>query len=107
MAHARERSGAIKGLRNATEHLLAQSTQVVPYEEGILSATGKVSVETRLGAESAAVSYDTVYALRQHEEVTWRHDPGRKAKYLQDSYNENRRAMERLIAAGIRRALRG
>ncbi len=106
MGIAKERAGALKGLRAAAEYLLSESTNVVPIQEGVLSATGKVSVETRFGSEAAAVSYDTVYAARQHEEVTWAHDPGRQAKYLQEPYNANRRKLEKLIAAGIRRALR-
>jgi hypothetical protein len=52
------------------------------------------------------VSYDTVYAVRQHEELTWRHDPGRQAKYLEQPYNTERPTMLALIAAAERRALR-
>ena len=35
----------------------------------------------------AAVSYDTPYAIRQHEDLSYKHDAGRKAKYLEDPLN--------------------
>jgi hypothetical protein len=35
-----------------------------------------------------AIGYSAVYALRQHEEVTWRHAVG-KAKFLEDPIKRN------------------
>ena len=54
---------------------------------------------------TGAVSYDTPYAVRQHEDLTLRHDAGRKAKYLEDPMNEERQVIAGLIAAQIRRSL--
>ena len=31
--------------------------------------------------------YDTPYAVVQHEDMTFNHKPGRKAKYLEDPMN--------------------
>lgn len=104
VATARERAGAVKGLRDALEHLLALSQDVVPLQEGILQATGATDLDPA-GLEGT-VSYDTVYAARQHEETTWRHDPGRTAKYLEEPYATSRRELRDLIAAAIRRELR-
>lgn len=100
----RERDGRNKGLRAAAEHLLAESQQLVPIEEATLERSGVASVDEAKGV--AAVSYDTVYAVRQHEELTWRHDPGRQAKYLEQPYNTEADTMRALIAAQIRRSLR-
>jgi hypothetical protein len=100
----RGRRNALRGLRLAAEHILQVSKTQVPLEEGTLERSGKVTVdESRL---EAAVSYDTVYAVRQHEELTWHHPvPGRKAKYLEDPMREEHdRAME-IIAAQVRRWL--
>lgn len=97
---------AATGLRLAAEHILQVSKTQVPLEEGTLERSGKATVdETRL---EATVSYDTVYAVRQHEELTWRHPiPGRKAKYLEDPMRTERdRALE-IIAAQLRRWTRG
>ncbi|MCP2261083.1 hypothetical protein LX15_004803 [Streptoalloteichus tenebrarius] len=95
----RARSGAVRGLQEATEHLLGASRQLVPIEEGTLERSGVASVDdTRL---VGAVSYDTPYAVRQHEELTWQHDPGRQAKYLEQPAEAERGTMMSLIAVAI------
>jgi hypothetical protein len=101
---AAERAGALKGLKVAAEHLLQKSRELVPHEEGTLERSGTVTVdEANL---RAAVSYSTPYAVRQHEELTWRHDEGRQAKYLEEPMNSEQAVMRELIAAEIRRSLR-
>ncbi|MFF0860900.1 hypothetical protein ACFYUV_04005 [Nonomuraea sp. NPDC003560] len=97
-------AGAVKGLKVALEHLLQKSREEVPHEEGTLERSGTVSVDE---AELiGAVSYDTPYAVRQHEDLSLRHDEGRKAKYLEDPAVAERTVMAELIAAQIRRILR-
>lgn len=99
-----ELKGAIKGLHLAAEHLLQASRAQVPHEEGTLERSGVASVDE--GGLKGAVSFDTVYAVRQHEELTWKHDDGRKAKYLEDPMNEEAAVMAEIVAAQIRRSLR-
>ncbi|WP_030579175.1 minor capsid protein [Streptomyces globisporus] len=99
------RSGAVRGLRIAAEHVLAESRKVVPIEEATLERSGVATVdETRL---TAAVSYDTPYAVRQHEELGYRHDAGRTAKYLERPLTEQVDTVAEIIAAQLRRSLRG
>lgn len=95
--------GAIQGLFNAAQHLKEQSTAIAPIEEATLIKSATVSVEE--ATPKAAVSYDTVYAARQHEELTWRHDPGRQAKYLEQPLHDDAATLQALIAAGVRRGL--
>lgn len=102
LADARARAGAERGVALAVEHLLGASRQRVPLEEGTLERSGVASTEGLTGA----VSFDTVYAARQHEELTWRHDPGRTAKYLEGPALEEQGAMLDIIGAQVRRALR-
>lgn len=102
-ADARMRAGAVRGLRQGAEHVLGESKKEVPLEEGTLMRSGVASVDS--ASLTAAVSYDTVYAARQHEELTWRHAPGRKAKYLEDPLNRERGTVGEIVAAAIRRAL--
>lgn len=98
---AREEAAARRGVHDAAEHLLGKSQQRVPLEVGTLQSTGRV-----IGAGlRQGVSYGTVYARRQHEELTWRHRPGRTAKYLEGPLNEEAAVMQAIIAAEIRRAL--
>lgn len=103
-ATLRERRGAVKGLHLAAEHLLSLAQAVVPLQEGILQGTGATDVDD--SALEASVYFDTVYAARQHEEVTWRHDPGRQAKYLEEPYVRSGRQLREIVAAAIRRELR-
>ncbi|MCA1195131.1 hypothetical protein [Saccharopolyspora sp. 6V] len=98
----RARTGAARGLRLAAEHVLGASRQRAPLEEGTLERSGVASVD-EIGL-TAAVSYDTPYAARQHEELTWRHDPGRTAKYLEHPMIEERDTVGDIVAAEIRRA---
>ncbi|MFI6266157.1 hypothetical protein [Micromonospora sp. NPDC051006] len=96
-------SGA--GLLLAAEHLLQVSRTEVPIEEATLERSGVAEVDD--ADMIAAVSYDTPYAVRQHEEMTWRHDEGRKAKYLEDPMNAERETLLELVAAPIQDALGG
>ncbi|HET6356095.1 minor capsid protein [Streptomyces sp.] len=100
---SRGRRLASEGLRRALEHTLGVSKRQVPLEEGTLERSGKVDVDGLDGS----ISYDTVYARRQHEEMDWKHLPGRKAKYLEDPMISERDTMLRLMAVSMRRWLRG
>lgn len=99
------RQGTARGLGIAAEHLLGASRQRVPIEEGTLERSGVAQVNA--STLEAAVSFDGEYAARQHEELTWRHDPGRTAKYLEGPYEEESATMTALIAAEVRRELGG
>jgi hypothetical protein len=95
---------AARGLRRATEHLLKISRDLVPHEEGTLERSGVASVDR--SELAGAVSYDTVYAVRQHEELTWKHKPGRQAKYLEAPAATEADVLQGIIATEIRRATR-
>lgn len=95
---------AADGLQDALEHLLGASRARVPIEEATLERSGATDIDR--AALRGVVSYDTPYAARQHEELTWRHDPGRTAKYLEGPAAEEADTMQALIAARIRRATR-
>lgn len=101
---AKSRTAGAAGLKLAVEHLLTESRKEVPIEEGTLERSGVASVDER--ELVGAVSYDTPYAVVQHENLEYRHDEGRKAKYLEDPANRERQTMRDLIAAELRRALR-
>ncbi|WP_307848307.1 hypothetical protein [Streptomyces sp. RK31] len=102
---AREmRAGGARGLLLGAEHVLGISNDKVPLDEGFLQSTGTASVDE--ADMNAMVSYDGPYAVRQHEELEWRHAPGREAKYLENALNSSRTEVQALIAAQLRRALR-
>ncbi|MFG1997880.1 hypothetical protein ACGFNU_01880 [Spirillospora sp. NPDC048911] len=98
-----ERAAAVRGLRLAAEHLLEESRRLVPIQSGDLARSGVASVDAaRL---TAAVSYDTPYAVRQHEELNFRHDPGRSAKYLEIPATTEAGEIARRLQEELRRAL--
>lgn len=97
---AQMRAGAVRGLFLAAEHVLSESRMVVPIEEATLSRSGATSVDAE--ALKAAVSYDTPYAMRQHEDLTLRHDVGRTAKYLERPLESTRREQQKIIGDSIR-----
>lgn len=99
----RGRRLAAEGLTRALEHTLGEANKLVPLREGTLERSGKVIVVNLKGT----ISYDTPYAVRQHEELTWRHLPGRQAKYLETPMNTERDVMLQLMAVPLRRWLRG
>jgi hypothetical protein len=102
-AARRGRAAAEEGLQKSLEHLLTESRKLVPLEEGTLERSGRV---VRAGM-NGIVTYDTVYARRQHEELSWKHLPGRSAKYLEIPLNRDRELMLRLMQVSLRRWLRG
>lgn len=98
------RAAAARGLATGLEHVLTESRKQVPIEEGTLEHSGVATVdEANL---RGAVSYDTPYAVRQHEDLTLRHAEGRKAKYLEDPLLEEGPTVMLLVRAEMRRALR-
>ncbi|WP_457028106.1 hypothetical protein [Kitasatospora sp. P5_F3] len=99
------RRAAARGLELGMEHVLAESNKLVPLDEATLERSGKVSVDE--ATLEGIVSYDTPYAVRQHEELTYRHAPGRQAKYLETAVTEHTPVVLAVVAAEIRRALDG
>ncbi|MET9923331.1 MULTISPECIES: hypothetical protein [unclassified Streptomyces] len=98
------RAGAVRGLRLGTEHVLQVSRERVPIEEGTLERSGTATVDE--DELRAAVAYDTPYAVRQHEEMDYRHDAGRTSKFLELPMAEEADTVGEIIAAEMRRALR-
>lgn len=52
-----------KSTRLAAEKILKRANEHVPYREGRLESSGKVTMD----GGKAAISYDTVYAARLHQ----------------------------------------
>lgn len=87
---------SMEGLELAAEHLLQVSSSLVPHEEGDLERSGEVTSDEASG--TVAVSYDREYSVRQHEDLTLRHDDGRQGKYLEQPMSTEKPTMLALIA---------
>jgi len=94
------RKAANRGLAIAAEHVLGESRKLVPIEEATLERSGTVTTDP--DNLQAAISYDTPYAIRQHEDMGLRHDAGRESKYLETPLNAERDAVKEIIARTIK-----
>jgi hypothetical protein len=94
----------MRGLQVGGEHILTESRKVAPLDEGTLERSGTVTPDP--DKLQVIISYDTPYAVRQHEELDWRHAPGRTAKYLERPLTEEGPTALQLLAAEMRRATR-
>ena len=99
------RDAMLDGLFEASEELLRLSSEEVPRDEGILEGSGVVDIDDMAG--EATVSYDRPYAVRQHEDLAYNHQNGRKAKYLEDPLNENGDDLLDWIAGKVKGVLGG
>ncbi len=85
------------GVMDGGQLVLQRSTDVVPHEYGDLEDSGRVRLDPRKSSINAIVSYDTPYAVEQHENLHFRHNHGRQAKYLEKPLNGSGRDVRKLI----------
>lgn len=96
-ARAAMKAGAGKGVGLATEYLLTEANKHVPHEDGPLERSGATSVDGTRGA----VSYDTPYAVVQHEDMELTHDGKGEAKWLEKTMGTESKVVGRIIATAI------
>lgn len=81
--------------------ILAESKKQVPFRHGILSGSGMVHQPYQAGKKVAVeISYGggaVDYAWVQHENLKFRHAPGRKAKYLEDPVADASASLEQRL----------
>lgn len=89
------------GLASAGEFVRAEAVQQTPIDTGALQASAKVTRE----GDDVIISFNTPYALKQHEELGYNHPNGGKAKYLEDPLNASVQEIENIIAERVDRKL--
>lgn len=90
------------GLLDGADFVLTESIKETPLLSGTLRRSGLV---TPIPNEQAAiVSYNTPYAVRQHEDLGLQHTDG-KAKYLEDPFNKNKPKILKLVQTRVKQAL--
>lgn len=95
------REATVRGLGLWGEYVGGISDDRVPLDEATLQRSRVSSVDA--STLTAAVSYDTPYAVRQHEDMTLRHPNGRQAKYLESAFMESKPLAAKIIANQIRK----
>lgn len=93
----------MQAIHDGAEHILTESINETPIKSGTLRRSGTVTDVP--SEESVYVSYNTPYAIKQHEDLSLHHNDG-KAKYLEDPFNRNTQRVIRMANDSIRRALR-
>lgn len=98
-------AGAAVGLAKAADHLLTEATKTIPLDTGDMARDGQTSVD---GSQLVATVYydgpSNAYVARQHEELAYRHAPGRRAKWLELTGYEQAEALNRIVADEVRKA---
>lgn len=89
----------VQAMAKEGEMLLAESKRECPHDSGALRNSGYAEKRDM----SVEVGYSQVYALRQHEELGYRHKPPTKAKYLEDPFDRRAPTMHLNIANDLRR----
>ncbi|MCR4375681.1 MAG: hypothetical protein NUW22_12610 [Acidobacteria bacterium] len=91
------------------ELLRAESQSVVPVDTGILKGSAFVNTpQTDSQGTFVTVGYGgaaKAYALRQHEDTTFRHREGQQAKFLEQPLLGRAKNLAESLAARIRRSV--
>lgn len=93
--------GTERGVYLAGEHLKGVAQQLAPVDEATLRNSAAVTHD----GTKAVVSFDTPYAARQHEELTWHHPRGGQAKYLEQPMTTEQTTIRALVVQQIRNNL--
>lgn len=101
---ARHRKALRAALKEAGEHLLGASNERIPYDQGELQLSGDVAYGG--DGKEAAVFYDALHAVWQHERLDYKHDPGRSAKFLETAVVEDGDAAIAAAGEAYRREMR-
>ena len=94
---AKVRKKCERAVGDLAEYILETANRTVPIEEHTLEKSGKTSQE----GLNATVYYDTPYAVRQHEELDYRHDEGRRAKWLEKTFEEEEESSKEMLAKRV------
>lgn len=70
-------------------------------DPGHLRDTALVDIEVDEDGATAIISFNTVYAARQHEEMDYNHREGEQAKFLEQPVNEHSAGLEDRLTQGL------
>lgn len=93
---------ALKGQKLLAQNILGESQKIVPVDTGTLKRSGHISTKGNI----TTISYNTPYALKQHEDPTLNHPRGGEAKYLERPFNEKVGEYENYVGTEVYKAMR-
>lgn len=99
---ARVKDATGRALFRAGEYVKGEAVNRTPIDEGTLRRSAAVK---HVDEQTIQVGFHTPYAVKQHEELGYRHPKGGQAKYLESVLIDNRETIMQLLAAGVRGAI--
>lgn len=98
-----------QGLYKEATEAFARSQQEVPVDTGALRASGQVSRPMLSGRDTVVeITYGGAaadYAIYVHENLEAFHNPGKKAKFLEDPVKQQIQGMGTRLMTAVRRGL--
>lgn len=101
-ALAKIRNAAQSAVKDAAEFTLETANRTIPIDTGALQRSGQVSTST--DGLTAAISYDTPYAARVHEDTRAQRRNGRKAKWLEHTVDAEATTIFKFIGDRLKAA---
>lgn len=97
-------SGKQAGLRAASEAILNESRKRTPVAE-----TGELQGNsgTAVSGDEAAIYYNALYAVYQHEGIGFNRPNGGQAKFLETAFTATSAQAQQIIAQAIKSAIGG
>lgn len=93
---------AAQALAAGAEYVRSVAVSRTPILTGALRNSAAVTVDP--DQQKAAVSYDTPYAVEQHEDTSLRHREG-QSKFLESALLDSAEEVGNIIAAQVRRGM--
>ena len=99
------KAGIESGLFAGGSHILNESNNIAPIDQGPLTQTAGVAVDGQAG--KANIYYVQKYAARLHEHPGYNFQHGRQGKWLEKTMLSSGEQAQQLIAQEIKRRLGG
>jgi hypothetical protein len=91
-------------------NVMTDAKRITPHDTGTLMASGYVTLPEKRGSgmvvELGFGGFAKDYAVPQHENLDYKHDPGRQAKYLGEPVDNERARLVADVAAALRAGAR-
>lgn len=107
LADVATRQAVLVAVNDIALEVAGKADELVPFDTGALSGSQRIEHATSRTL-TATVSYGgpaAPYALVQHEDMDYRHAPGRTAKYLERPARDGGRQLDDRIVDLVKRAL--
>lgn len=101
----RVHDAAINAAAEGMYNVLTDSQTLVPLDKGPLQESGQVTITKNAVYVSYGRGRSRKYAVDQHENMMYRHLPGRQAKYLEQPFRARSQEIMSAVARDVKDAL--